>query len=234
MQIQVFDNADKDNRPKSQIKEHLLQFGQPFSILIIGLSDCGKTNLIKNIINMNDFKIIYVMHAELDSHDYDDIPHINYDIGEDYIERFREYADIPKLLIIDDIDFRNFKKETQNWFYKMLTYTRTHTNLSIISTVQDAIYYPPIIRRTFPIIVIYKYIKLEPLRETQAFNVIDSKEIDFTRKKFMKSDYDFIIVNNKTKRAWVSLNNNLQLLKDNTLKHDDDYYVVDDFIDEEY
>lgn len=224
MEIQVFDCGDKNHNDKHS-KEHMLQFGKPFSILILGLSDCGKTNLIKNIVNQNDFRIIYVMHADDESHDYDDIPHIKYHIGEDYIDRFREYSEMPKLLIIDDIDFRNLKKDVQNWFYKMLTYTRTHTNLSIISTVQDGIYYPPIIRRTFPIIVIFKYIELDPLRKTQAFNVISKKSLEYALANLTKTDYDFVLVNNKSKRSWICIKNKLELLSDNSMSG---YYEIDE------
>lgn len=228
MEIQVYDCNDKIQND-SICQEHLLQFCRPFSILILGLSNCGKTNFIKNIIQQNDFSIIYVMHADPDSKDYEDTPHIKYEIGDDYIERFRQFAHLPKLLIIDDIDFRNLKKIQQNWFYKMLTYTRTHTNLSICSTVQDGIYYPPLIRRTFPIIVIFKYIELNSLHQSQAFNVLSKKLIKKVREKLMETDYDFIILNNKSKRSWICIRNKLQLLSDNNsipyidqTKQDDD------------
>lgn len=215
MEIQVYESADKINNDEiTKSKEHLLQFPRPFSILIIGPSNAGKTNLIKNIVNQNDFRIIYVMHADPDSLDYEDIPHIKYEIGADYIDRFREYSEYPKLLIIDDIDFRNMKKEAVNWFYKMLTYTRTHTNLSIISTVQDAIYYPALIRRTFPIIIVYKYIELVPLKHTQAYNAIPKKQLEYALKNLTQTDYDFVLINNKTKRSWICINNKLKLLAD--------------------
>ncbi|MGL4759704.1 MAG: ATP-binding protein [Patescibacteria group bacterium] len=222
MQLQVYSCLDKvSHDSKSAIKEHLLQFPKPFSLLLIGPSNCGKTNLIKNIVSQNDFKIVYVMHADEFSKDYDDIPHIKYEISEDYIERFREYSELPKVLIIDDIDFRNMKKQQQNWFYKMLTYTRTHANLTILSTVQDAIYYPPIIRRTFPIVVVYRYINLVPLKDTQALNVLDKKKLAYSIQNLTKSDYDFILINNMTKRAWISIMNRFQLLIDNS---GDPYY----------
>lgn len=223
MNIQVYESGDKlGNDQNENTKEHLLQFPKPFSILIIGPSNVGKSNLVKNIINQNDFKIIYLMHADLDSHDYDDVPHIKYEIGNDYIDRFREYSEYPKLLIIDDIDFRNMKKETANWFYKMLTYTRTHTNLSIISTVQDCIYYTPLIRRTFPIVVIYKYIDLIPLKHSQVYNAIPKKQLDYALKNLTQTDYDFVLVNNKTKRSWICINNKIKLLSDYSGK---EYYI---------
>ena len=186
MDIRIYDSNDKLNHDKNS-REHLLQFGKPFSALIIGCSNCGKTNLIKNIIDQNDFKIVYLMHGDPESLDYDDIPHIKYEIGEDYIDRFREFSEIPKCLIIDDIDFRNLSKTSQNWFYKMVTYTRTHCNLSILSSCQDAIYYPPILRRTFPIIIVYKYIELDPLKKTQAFNVISKKALQYALSSLTKT-----------------------------------------------
>lgn len=224
MDIKIFDCSDKTNHDKHN-REHLLQFGKPFSCLIIGVSNCGKTNLIKNIIENNEFKIIYVMHADPDSKDYDDIPHIKYEIGEDYIDRFREYSELPKCLIIDDVDFRNLNKKQQNWFYKMVTYTRAHCNLTIICSAQDAIYYPPIIRRTFPIIIVYKYIELEPLKKTQAYNVLSKKSLQYALSNLTKTDYDFVLINNKSKRSWISINNKLQLLSDNSMAG---YYDIDE------
>ena len=162
--LKIYSNPEKDNITRTENDEINLRFSKPFKILMIGKSGSGKSNLIKNIIARNEgFDLVYLMHANPDSTEYDDIPHIKYEIEEDYIDRFMQYPEKDKLLIIDDIDFNNMGKKMQNYMYKMITYLSAR-GVSIISTSQDPVYYPPIIRRAFEILIIYPFYNEDSIR----------------------------------------------------------------------
>jgi predicted AAA+ superfamily ATPase len=115
--MEIFDNNDKDilNKGIHNVNEPL-DLVTPFRCLIIGRSGVGKTNTIFNIIKKNsvEFKLIYLFHIDKDSHEYDILPHIPYELNEDYLEQFSKYRELNKLLIIDDVDYRNLNKRQQN------------------------------------------------------------------------------------------------------------------------
>lgn len=230
MKLQVFGSGDKIGHDDiNSVKEHKMQFPRPFSMLIIGMSGAGKSNLVKNVIDRNHFEIIYLMHADTEgTKEYDDIDFIKYDLGEDYITKFNKFQDKHKCLIIDDINFQIMSKKTQQYFFKTLTYSKSHCNLSILCTCQDGVYYPPLIRRSFQIIVVYRYINLESLRSTIAFSIISKKKLEFAMKNLTKTDFDFILINGFTKNCFISIENKYQLLSSNTTK---DYEISDNETD---
>lgn len=213
--LKIYSNPEKDNIHRTRNNELNLQFSKPFKILITGKSGSGKSNLIKNIIaNNNGFDLVYLMHANMESTEYDDIPHIKYEIEEDYVERFMQYSDKDKLLIIDDIDFNNLPKKTQNHMYKLITYISAR-GVSIIATSQDPTYYPPILRRAFEILIIYPFYNEDSVRTLTKYisPILTQDELVIAFTKLMKTKYDFVIVNKTNDKAFICVNNKIKLLK---------------------
>jgi predicted AAA+ superfamily ATPase len=212
--LKIFSNPEKDDIHRTKNDEINLRFSKPFKILIIGRSGVGKTNLLKYIIQCNDgFDIVYLMHANIESKEYNDIPHIKYELEEDYVERFMA-NDTDRLLIIDDIDFNNMSKKIQNYMYKMITYIGAR-GVSIIASSQDPVYYPPSIRRAFEILIIYPFYNEDSLRTISKYTspILSLDEIVFVFNKLVKTKYDFIIVNKTNEKAFVCINNKIKLLK---------------------
>lgn len=213
--LKVYSNPEKDNITRTKNDELNLRFSKPFKILIIGRSGSGKSNLIKNIIARNNgFDMVYLMHANPDSSEYDDIPHIKYEIEEDYIERFMQYTDKDKLLIIDDIDFNNMSKKVQNYMYKMITYLSAR-GVSIIATSQDPTYYPTQIRRAFEILIVYPFYNEDSVRTLSRYiaPILTDDELRIAFTKLMKTKYDFVIVNKTNDKAFICINNKIRSLK---------------------
>lgn len=213
--LKIYSNPEKDEIHRTKNDEMNLKFSKPFKCLIIGKSGSGKSNLIKNIIAKNEgFDLVYLMHANPESIEYDDIPHIKYELEEDYIDRFMTYPDKDKLLIIDDIDFNNMPKKTQNHMYKLITYISAR-GVSIISTSQDPTFYPPMIRRAFEILIIYPFYNEDSVRTITKYvaPILDYNDIQLTFNNLMKTKYDFIIVNKTNDKAFLCVNNKIKLLK---------------------
>lgn len=215
MELKVYTNPEKDEIKKTRTDETNLKFTRPFSMLIIGKSGVGKSNLVKNIIAQNDFDIIYLMHANEFTTEYNDIEHIKYELGDDYIDRFMDFPDKVKLLIIDDIDFNNMSNKIKNYMYKLITYVCAR-GTSIIATSQDPTYYPPMLRRSFNLLVVYPVYNKISIRTLSDYTspVLSADEMVTTFKNFIKTKYDFIIINKLTGKAWICIKNKIRLLKD--------------------
>ena len=136
----ILPNSVKDEFKDCWTEErHMLDFPSPFRMLIVGKSGTGKTNLVKNIIiNVKDrFQKIYLLHPDADSTEYDDL----------YAIKLKELPELngfnakyKNLLIFDDMELRNLlkSKKEKGMLNKLISYTSTHYNLSIIITTQDA------------------------------------------------------------------------------------------------
>lgn len=218
MSLRIYSNPEKDNVHRTITDEKKFKFSKPQKILIIGASGCGKSNLIKNLIVNNDgYDIIYIMHANPLATEYDDIPHIKYEIDEsdDYINRFMAFPDKDKLLIIDDINFSTMSRKSQANMYKLITYVSAR-GVSIISTSQDPTYYTPMIRRAFEVLIFYAFYNKDSLNVLSKYTspILSYDDIITTINNYFKSKYDFIIVNKQNNTAWVCVGGKVKLLRE--------------------
>ena len=151
-------NKDKSNHEKWHKGRDLLNIPKPARIVLIGNPNSGKSNYIKNLILRADppYQKIYLLHPDDESKDYDDL-------GEDEIIKLEDIPDIdfcdPKkknLLIIDDINLANLKKDQRSRLDRITGYCSTHRNLSVFLTSQDMFNIPPSVRRNASVFILYK------------------------------------------------------------------------------
>lgn len=227
MTLRIFENLDKihDNEKTTRISNSTMLRGlkQPYRMLIYGKSGSGKTSLIKNIIEQTKPEIIYLSHAESEeSNDYVDVPHINLDLINDdenqsLMARFRQYSEVNKLWIIDDYPFFKMSKKDLLQFSQALTYISSHTNTSIICSVQDLLLLPPYIRRMFQVCIIFKNNDITAISiiVRKLSSVLNKKEIETCFNNLLKSKHDFVFIDEVRNAAWSVVNNHMILIKNN-------------------
>ena len=151
-------NKDKSNHEKWYKGRDLLNIPKPARIVLVGCPGSGKSNYIKNLILRAEppYQKIYLLHPDEESKDYEDL-------GEDEIIRLDDIPDIdfcdPKvknLLIIDDINLSNLKKDQKSRLDRLCGYCSTHRNLSVFLTSQDMFNILPSVRRNASVFVLYK------------------------------------------------------------------------------
>lgn len=141
--IIVFKNPEKkDNKiwTEKRFKKNPANFPEPFRMLMIGMPNSGKTNMVKNVLvnrGKDYFEKIFLLHpsgkkceeyAKIDLTILEKVPS-----GEEFNRKYKN------LLIIDDIELKNSISGKQNIakVNKLFTFASTHKNLSIILTTQD-------------------------------------------------------------------------------------------------
>jgi GTPase SAR1 family protein len=205
--LQIFKNKDKEFYDDDEKIDDVLFFSKPSKILIIGKSNSGKTNLVKNIINKNNFSLVYLFHIDEYTKEYNDVNHIKYKFDNDYIEVFcnSEYRNEKKIYIFDDIDFRNLKKDIKNHFYKLLSYGCTHCNLTVVFVCHDILFLPSEYRRQFDYVFLYRIPDETSKRTTfNSFSgVISKKNFIKIENEYMPRPYDFIMMDIKNQKAYL-------------------------------
>lgn len=151
-------NADKKTAEKWYKGRNLMNIPKPCRVILCGNPGSGKSNMIKNLILRADppYEKIYLLHPDEDSCEYDDI-------GSENIERLSEVPKItfcdPKvknLLIVDDIELKNLKKDAKGRLDRLCGYSSSHRNLSVFMTSQDTFNIPPSIRRNGSFFCLWK------------------------------------------------------------------------------
>jgi AAA+ ATPase superfamily predicted ATPase len=153
----LFTIKDKVGNEKWTPDRSLINYPVPSRILICSKPSSGKTSLILNIIlNAKPYyKKIYLMHQALKNMDIS--PDGDDGVDEEAEEAVSEYAsidyiplyDIPspnffkdddnvkKLLVIDDIDLKHLSKQEKHNIGKILSYSSSHYNMTVIIALQD-------------------------------------------------------------------------------------------------
>ena len=110
----------------------------PFRIIIGGGSGCGKTHLLKKIVDKNHFsssfdKIVYIYPSYLDDIPVDFDPIVEYQPS---LKDLQYYSNLPKntLLLFDDM---MTECGTSNDVMKLFSVIARETNISIIFLVQN-------------------------------------------------------------------------------------------------
>ena len=205
----VIPNEDKTFHEKVD-ETNLCNFPHPFRMILCGPPNTGKTNTIYNILLNKKpcFDRIIVYHNDPTSKEYQNIDC-------DYVEELPIIDDIDEniknLIIIEDIDYKNIKKDQKSLLDRYFGCFSTHHNISIIITGQDSFSIPASIRRMCSHVMLWKNHDISSMNilasrfglKTQDLKYIfthickeprDSLLIDTTRPKqrLRKNIYDVI------------------------------------------
>ena len=156
MSIVLFPNSDKKHNEKWTIGRDLANFPNPARILICSKPSCGKSTTVLNLILRQDppFRKIYLMHPDLKRtmEDGDDDP------DEETVKEYSSIDFIPlygipdpvyfkpvdekdaktkRLLICDDMELKTLNKDEKKRLNKVLSYSSSHYNMTVIITSQD-------------------------------------------------------------------------------------------------
>ena len=203
----VFPNPDKFDHEHWNPKRSKLNICTPFRALICGPPSSGKTVVAHNLIlyqgcdnskgNNKPFEEIYVIHIDK-SKEYDlcgakllyDIPDKN------------SWNDKKKLVILEDLLFRDLNKKSKHNLLHLLKYISTHKNTSVIINIQDMFCInETIVRRCCNLFILF------PTIDYTSLNVISNKiglkkgELKLLFDTFCKSQHDSI---------WIDLTDNMK------------------------
>jgi len=215
-------NADKKNHEAWSEERKLINFPHPYRALISGLPNCGKTTSVLNLLvgAKPIFDNIFIIHPEcFESNISEADESINKDIiipecvineysGVKFTGALRYFPsptyfdnvkDKKNLLIIDDVELRNYVKAKPyrtTRINKLFSYTSTHRSLSIIITAQD-IYSQllPCIYRLCNVFILYKFKDANQIGLI-ARNIGIKKEKLESLFKLCKSKHDSICIDN--------------------------------------
>ena len=214
-------NPDKANHESwdSPIDRKIINFPHPYRALISGLPNSGKTTSVLNILvgAKPIFENIFIIHPQcFDSNipESDELINKNILIPECEIPEYSGvkftgalryfpsptyFDDIAKkknLLIIDDVELRNYvkgKPYRASRINKLFSYTSTHRSLSIIITSQD-LYSQllPAIYRLCNLFILYKFKDANQIGLI-ARNICSSRSsINFLESEYFQQIYLFL------------------------------------------
>jgi len=132
--MKVFHNKEKEFHEIWTKERNKANFPHPFRCLIAGPPNCGKTNMIHNLISFQEppFQKIFIMHPDPENKEYENI---KYKHLEDIPNKKLFIKTVKNLLIIDDSELKNLRKNEE--INKLFSHVSTHRNLSIIISTQD-------------------------------------------------------------------------------------------------
>ena len=134
-----FENKDKtwheNEKNTPQINKDFAYMSHPSRGILIAQPNSGKTTMILNLINANNFKRIIIVHNDVTTEEYADI---DADILDEIPPIDSEYFDkkVKTLLILEDLNFKNMNKEQKHLLNRMYGTYSTHNNISVWSTQQ--------------------------------------------------------------------------------------------------
>jgi hypothetical protein len=245
--IEVYQNKDKIYNDQSHeiepvTSENMISgLVEPFRALIVAKSGSGKTNLVRNILNIKNFDIVYLCHGDCqpeteitdedgeplkkvnnNSLDYDDHKVIPIDIknkddpeNQDMKSRLATYRAYRKVIIFDDYDFYKCTKRDLLKFAEILTYISTHTNTSIIISIQNMVgTLPPFIRQLVSVNILFNNKNTDVLNvmRKRASSILNTDEFNIAI-KLLKKPWDFLLLDEQRQAAWIVINNEMILLK---------------------
>ena len=150
------DNPDKTFHEKWSDTRDWLDIPHPFRAVLFGSPNSGKSTVVKNIaVRCNpSFKKIIIVHCDPEfTEEYNDMKADI--IGE--IPAPEEFEGNEKtLVILEDLDYKNFNKQQKNNISRLFGYVSTHKNVSVCLCSQDSFNVPPIVRRCSNLFVFWK------------------------------------------------------------------------------
>lgn len=164
----------------------------PFAIICAGKPNSGKSTIAKNIllrhsITDKPFEILYIVHTDPDTKEYDDV-------GGIMLNRIPTSKDLDsktkQMIILDDLNFKAMKKTEKKALDRLFGYCRTHMNLSICLCVQCWFSIPVRVRQMSNCYVLWRSRDL--LNNSMIARRVGMKadEFDYLLKKYCTGRFD--------------------------------------------
>ena len=191
----VFKNPDKKFHEKSRASNGILR--HPFQLIVTGPPNSGKLNVTKNIIAHDDFERIVVVHGHPDStHEYDIL---DCEIREDIPDASEFDSSEKHLIILDEVDPSNLKKDDLAKLCKVFNFYSTHCNLSVILEYQTFFTIPVKLRRSASAYIIFKRMDTNTLKLIADRVGLQSSDFQFIINNLLESQYDSLLIDNITR-----------------------------------
>ena len=153
-----FENHDKTFHERWYEQRDWLDFPHPFRMLLAAKPNGGKTTVVLNIIlrvacGKTPFEKIMVVHCDPSTtQEYKDVDH---ELRSD-IPTPDEFDPHQKTLcVLEDLNYIGMGKEQRGYLERLVGYTSTHKNVSVILTAQDPFRILPTVRRCANIFVLW-------------------------------------------------------------------------------
>lgn len=192
----VIPNPDKSWHAKWTPKTGMLNLPHPFRGVLMGPPNSGKTLIIKNILLHADppFEEVFVVHCDAEfTKEYDDVEATM--LSE--IPAPEEWEGLVKtLVIIDDIELTQMKKDQKRNLDRLFGFVSTHKNISVLLTSQEVFSIPPIVRRCSNLWVLWRMNDLDSMSRTARKCGLSADAL--------KSIFDNVM-DKKTDSLWVDM-----------------------------
>jgi len=183
-------NADKKWHEKWDEGRDLLNIPHPFRLCTLGPPNSGKSTAVKNILlRINPyFEKIYLCHCDIEgSQEYDDIK----------LTKLKEIPEpsfwdgqVKTLVILDDLEFKDMKKQQRACLDRLYGYCSTHKNISVILCCQNFTNIPPIVRRCTNMFVLWRINDYRALKDIGKKCGIRPKRFDELMEKYIVNIHD--------------------------------------------
>ena len=162
-EILALPNADKAFHEKWKEGRNMLNIPHPFRCVCLGPPNCGKSNVVKNLLirAKPPFEEVFVIHCDPDyTKEYDDIGAV---LLKDIPSPEEWEGKMKTLVILDDLEFKGMSKDQRRNLDRLFGFVSTHKNISCILCSQDPFNVPPIVRRCSNLWVLWKLCDLDAL-----------------------------------------------------------------------
>ena len=196
--IVVLPNEDKKFH-ESVDETNLCNFPHPFRMILCGPPNTAKTNTIYNILLNTKpcFERIIIFHNDPTSKEYQNIDC-------DYVEELPIIDDIDEniknLIIIEDIDYKNIKKDQKSLLDRYFGCFSTHHNISIIITSQDSFSIPASIRRMCSHVMLWKNHDITSMNVLASRFGLKSADLKYIFNHICKEPRDSLLIDNTRKQ----------------------------------
>jgi hypothetical protein len=195
MSIVVFSNPDKKAHEKFYEGRDLMDIPCPARVCLISRPNGGKSNTILNILlkAKPHFQKIFLSHPALKAtegdcsdieDEYDDVvqeyKHVDYTpLFEFPNPKFFDNGCTKQCLICDDLDIKNLSKEQRRRFGKILSYSSTHYNLTVLVSFQCGFSQMPVyVARFTSMVCLWRYNDLNYMRMILNRFGVGSKQLE--------------------------------------------------------
>jgi ABC-type cobalamin/Fe3+-siderophores transport system ATPase subunit len=182
-------NPDKLFHEKWTETRDLLNFPHPFRCVLFGPPNCGKTNIIKNIMIRSDFEEAILIHCDSEhTKEYDDLENI---IVLNEIPAPDEWGGIKKtIVILDDLEYKGMDKKQKQNLNRLFGYVSTHKNISVFLTSQDCFNVPSSVRRCANVWILWRSADIDNMANMARKSGISSKDMKKIFNQLMQTSRD--------------------------------------------
>ncbi len=201
-EIAVFKNKDKAFHESWGPSRKILNIPHPFRCILVGPPNCGKTSMILNILMHNRpyFEEVIVIHCDPKyTKEYEDIPVKMLDS----IPAPNEWEGAKKtLVILDDLEYKQMKKEEQRNLNRLFGFVSTHKNISVCLSAQDTFNTPASVRRCANVWVLWKIDDMDSIQTLARKIRMSAKTISTLFKKYIHDEHDCIMIDNSKRSPY--------------------------------